>query len=54
MPEVRRGGRGPTATQANPGQGVPVNSCGIETALYILAALAYFAYLVIPVYRYYH
>ena len=46
--------RGPTGTQANPGQGVPVDSYDIATVLYILAALAYFAYLAIPVYRYYH
>ena len=46
--------RGPTGTQANLGQSVPVKAYNFATVLYILAALAYFAYLVIPVYRYYH
>ncbi len=40
-------------TQANLGQVGPVNSYGfVGTVLYILAVLAYFGALVVPVYRY--
>ena len=46
--------RGPTGTHANLGQSVPVKAYDLATVLYILAALAYFACLAIPVYRYYH